>query len=277
MKTIHCRTVSNDAMRSLCGTLKLPTYKGGTNGPVVFREWLDEAVVKEHASEGSRTGVSPKTDDSIRKATLKKSLESKLKGFHSGQDHNTKALQEQAPSLYALRSLYECEEALDVLTQRHNIIIEEGNYAAHHLNMDSLGQFSLQLDQPEDRPHMSDASVKAIQVLIKLCQAYANQFRPELPPAGSSLWTSANTPVAKPSSTLSLPLASPPATTAPVTTSTAPATTSSATTPPASRPLAPGPPASASSSHPQAQVSRSRGSGYPNRNSRSNRGGRGRV
>ena len=203
MTAIHSRTVTNNAMRSLCGTLKLITYRGGTNGPVVFRQWLDAGADKHRATEraakftgkssvqssGMRGVEFEDDEDSLRKQYLKAFLSKFTEEALSGQKYHTQRLEEQSPTIHALHILSESEEALDILTQK-NIKREEGNYAAHPLNLNSLEQVTLQLEQPDGQLHMTEASVKAMQELVRFCQADAGQFPPEMPPAGSTLWTS---------------------------------------------------------------------------------------
>ncbi len=89
-------------------------------------------------------------NDSVRKDILKAAL-LKAAGVapHSRQKHYLEGVKKQAPSLEALITLYECEEALDVLIAQKNSIVWEGNHAADALNMDSLKKYSLQLEQPE--------------------------------------------------------------------------------------------------------------------------------
>ena len=196
---IHSQTVSNNAMRSLCHILKLPTYEGGTNAPVVFRNWLDKGVATLRAakftgkssvqSSGTRGVEFEDDEDSLRKQYLKAFLSKFTEEALSGQKYHTQRLEEQSPTIHALHILSESEEALDILTQK-NIKREEGNYAAHPLNLNSLEQVTLQLEQPDGQLHMTEASVKAMQELVRFCQADAGQFPPEMPPAGSTLWTS---------------------------------------------------------------------------------------
>lgn len=248
LTAIHSRTVCDKVLRSLCSTFKLPTYAGGTNAPVVFKQWLDAGMITQ-AQHSDKSDVID--EDSLRKKFLKAQLETHLKGPHSSTEYSTHAIS-AVPSLQALYFLYHSEEALDVLTQKKHIIREEGNFAAHTLI--SLDRFANQLEQPEGQSHMAKESVTGMKVLIQFCKCIVHKFPDEAPPAGSTLWTSGSkvdTPATKASLTAPLLLASPPA------------PTLSESTPPASTPAASVPPGSASSSRPKASApaSRSKGSG----------------
>ena len=276
MTAVHSRTVCNDAMRSLCYTFKLPTYADGTNAPVVFRQWLDKGVPKQRAIEARNKGSGKRStqrsdqrggeddDDRLRKEYLRARLSKETSGTHSGQGYSKSAMQAMSPTTHALCCLHESEEALDVITQKKNILREEGNYAAHNLN--SLDQFALQLEQPEGQTHMSEVSIKGLQVLVQFCKEFQNKFPLEKPPAGSTLWTSESDtvlPAATPSSSSSLPSASPPA-------SVPPASVAPASVPPASVP-----PASVPAFHGKAHASRPKGSGAAKRKKRAGKGERG--
>ncbi len=115
---------------------------------------------------------------------------------------------ESLPLSQALSYLYHSSEALDALTQRNNIIREDGNFVAH--NMLSLQRFSVQVE--EGKTHLKGDALQAMRVLIQVCTIVDDKIpiTKESPPAGGSTLGEALGPIAQSTSTKTASPSSPP-------------------------------------------------------------------